>query len=1078
MIATPRVTRVGWLVMAFLLVLPTLVVAQATTGRIRGRIVSVAGQPVDAAEIIATKTATGTVFRTSTDETGRYQLPTLPVGSYNVRVRRIGFAILEQQNIIVRLGATTRANFEMAPPAAALEAVMVVAAVSPLIDPDQSGVVDLVGAQQIEAIPVNGRNFADLVALSPKVGFDVGDGTGGALSLGGGRRGANLIQIDGAGTTGTFFGGEARGSDRIPFAFSIEAVQEFQIVTNAFDVEYGFFSGGVINAVTKSGTNEFHGSLFGYFRDDAVTRTDFFDREAEFTSRQIGGTFSGPLIRDKLHFYVAVERQDRDEPVFGLPSPNDPVDPELQRVHPDSVRRFLDILRTVYGVEDQTGQFQQNQDEWAIFGRLDWQINDAHRLTLRHNYTDLVQENDRINPDETFLNGGVFKNTGNSTVLELNSILSPSAWNQFRAQIAFEPRPREANTLLPESEVNVNSDFTGDGVSDASLRGMECCNDAVLPNNLEETTFEITNNLNFRVADHELKLGVQFNYFDYENFFFFNQQGQFDFDNLSDFENRIPDDYFRNLPNPGPDGQFFTDDDIQPLALYQTSEVGIYGQDTWNVTDRFVLTAGVRLDITSIHDAAPLNQQLVSDFGLSTAVKPSDTNVSPRISFTYDATGTGQTVLRGGVGLFFGRFPSVLYSNSLLNTGGNQLTLFCDGDAGEAPTPDYQSYANDLTTIPTSCVGGGAASPPIPDINLFSADFEYPRTWKASFGFAKAITNNLKVDLDFLYAKTDQNFYVEERNLLPQQFTSGIDGRAVFCPSAEVSTSSGRCGFGDNRASSNFDNVLEHTSNAESRTYQLSIGLEQRGGWYSWQAGYTYSNSKDNASYSCCISSTAQFETPTAAGPNDLGGPGDEDTGTWGWSDFSRPHTVVLSGLANLSGGFSVSGIWRTTSGRPWTPIIDGDANGDSGSDNDRVFISNTLVFDDPTVDIPLLDSLISAHSCLAEQVGRIARRNSCRNSMYTQLDLRFRWRRRIYGTHTFEIVADVFNVLNFINRDWSRNVGVRQFQDERHLLEIEGFDGTDTYTYSVNPSFGEEFDLTNFRTDQGSLQLGVKYGF
>jgi outer membrane receptor for ferrienterochelin and colicin len=1054
--------------------------AQITTGSIRGRIISSAGQPVDAAEITALNVATGTTQRTLTDADGRYRFPALQVGTYRIEARRIGFRAVERPGILVRLGGTVVADFQLTEAAAVLEAITVVGVAEPMIDPDQSGVVDLVSAEQVEAIPVNGRNFADLVALSPKVGVDVGDGTGGALSLGGGRRGANLIQIDGAGTTGTFFGGEARGSDRIPFAFSIESVREFQIVTNGFDVEYGFFSGGVINAVTKSGTNELHGSLFGFFRDDKITRNDFFDREPDFSSRQIGGTVSGPLLRDKLHFFVAVERQDRDEPVFGLPSPLDTPDVETQRVHPDSVQRFLDILRNVYGVSDSTGQFQQNQDEWAIFGRLDWQINNSNRLTLRHNYTKLEQRGDRINPDETFLNGGVFNNTGNSTVLELNSVITPNVWNQVRAQVAFEPRPREANTFLPESEVNVNSDFDGDGSTDQSLNGLECCNDAVLPNNLEETTLELTNTLHVRAGDHDFKIGGQLNYFDYENFFFFNQQGQFDFDNLDDFENRIPDDYTRNLPNPGPDGLFFTDDDVTPLAVYQTYEIGLYAQDSWHVTDQLTVTGGVRVDLTRFADAAPANTQLGADFpGLRTEFKPADNNISPRLSFTYDPSGTGRTIIRGGGGLFFGRFPSVLYSNSLLNTGANQLNLFCDGDAGEAPTPDYQSYTEDPASIPFECVGGGGASAPIPDVNLFQSDFEYPRTWKASAGFEQVITGNLKVDLDVLYSKTDQNFYVEEANLLPQQFASGVEGRPVFCPTDEISSFSGRCGFGDNRVSSNFDNVLVHTSNAEARTYQVSVGLEQRGTFFSWQLGYTYSDSKDNASYSCCISSTAQFETPTAGSPNGLGDPGDEDSGTWGPTDFSRPHSFVLSGMVNLPYDIAISGIWRAQSGRPWTPIVDGDANGDSGSDNDRAYVGDNLVFDDPAADVATLNSLIGEFDCLADQVGGIAKRNSCRNKMYTQLDLRLRWRPHVYGSHRIEIVADFFNVFNLINTEWSRNVGVGQFSDNRHLLEIEGFDSaTNTYTYSVNPSFGEEQDLTAFRTDQGTLQLGVKYSF
>ncbi|MFQ5888480.1 MAG: TonB-dependent receptor domain-containing protein [Gemmatimonadota bacterium] len=1058
--------------------------AQVTTGSIRGTVTATTGEPIAAVGVTATNVARGVTFSTVASEDGRYALPALPVGRYDVEVSRIGFQALRRENVRVRLGETALIDFSMEVSAAQLEAITVVGE-QPLIDPDETGVVDLVSAEEIEAIPVNGRNFADLVALSPKVGVDIGDGTGGALSLGGGRRGANLIQIDGAGTTGTFFGGEARGSDRIPFAFSIESVSEFQVVSNGFDVEYGFFSGGVINAVTKSGTNTFRGSLFGFFRDDAITRNDFFDREADFTSRQIGGTLSGPLVRDKLHFFLAVERQDRDEPVFGLPAPGEEPDPS-RRVHPDSVRRFLEILQEVYGVTDQAGSFKETQDEWAVFGRLDWQISNKHRLTLRHNFTDLEQKGDRIRSDETIGNGGVFENTGNSTVLQLNSVFSPNVWNEARAQIAFEPRPREANSLLPEAEVNVNSDFDptvdsdGDGDPtndrDESLRGMECCNDAVLPNNLEETTFEFTNNLYIRAGDHEVKLGGIFNLFDFENFFFFNQQGQFDFNSLSDFENMIVDDFGRALPNPGPDGQFFTDDDIQPLALYQTYEVGLYAQDTWHVSDRFSLTAGIRFDFTRLPDEAPLNDDLVSELGIRTDVTPDDNNISPRVSFTYDPSGSGSSVIRGGVGLFFGRFPSVLYSNSLLNTGGNQLFLFCDED--EAPVPDYRAFAADLRNIPTSCAGGGAASPPTADINVFAPNFEYPRTWKASFGFEQELVQGLKVDFDFLFSSTDKNFAVQDRNQLPEQFRSGIENRPQFTPLSGI-RSSGSPSSRAGRITNDFDEVLVHVSTAEARTYQFTVGLSQRGERFSWQAGYTYTNSKDNASYSCCITGTALFETPTAGNINFLGDRGDDVNGSWGDSDFNREHSLVFSGIFELPFDFAISGIWRTFSGRPWTPVVDGNVNGDRDFSNDRAFIGTNLVFDDPATDIPLLEQHLANFECLREAVGTIIRRNTCRNDFFTQFDLRLRKRFRTVGNQRFEITADFFNVLNLINSDWGRNVGVGQFSDERELLSVEGFDAaTQTYIYSVNPSFGEEVDLRAQRTDQGSVQIGVKYVF
>ncbi len=1013
--------------------------AQQTSGVIRGSISAADGQAIGTVEVTAANTATGVRTTTLSTATGVYVFPAVPVGSYDVEARRIGYRAQVRNAVRVTLSSTSLVNFVLEVGAAEL-APLSVTAEQGLIDPDQSGVVDLVSSEQINAIPVPGRNFADLIALSPKVGVDAGDGTGGNISLGGGRRGANLIQIDGAGSTGTFFGGEARGSDRIPFAFSIESVEEFQVVSNGFDVEFGFFSGGVINAVTKSGTNEFGGSAFGYWRDGSLTRADFFGRESNFASQQLGFTLSGPIVRDKIHFFLAVERQDRDQPVFGLPDPTSTPDSRL-RAHPDSVARFLDILSSVYGVEDFAGEVSQTQDETTVFARIDWQLNNNNRLTLRHNFTDLVSEGDRISSNETFNNGGIFNNTGNSSVLSLTSILSPTVWNEARAQYATEPRPRTATTELPQIEVFLNSCFgvdNGDGTCgtgvDREFLDFEGMNDPVLPNNLEETTFEFIDNLHVALENHDLKFGVHFNSFSYVNFFFFNQFGEFEFEDtgtrgtpgwtsaLSNLENRIADDYSRNLPFPGPDGLFNTADDVTPLAEYGTREFSFYVQDTWHPSDQLAITTGLRYDITTLPDKAPLNQDLLdSQLGLRTDIAPGDKNLSPRMSFTFDPTGEGNAQIRGGVGLFFGRFPSVLYSNSLLNTGANQVFLNCSNSSPE-PRADYGAYA-DPANIPTECAGSGFAFSP--NVNVFSEDFEYPRTWKASFGFDRDLGDGFKVSADALFSTTAQNFSVQNANILPEQFRSGVEDRPVSVPFDRMDDDGG-FGFGRNLVERfDFNQALVHVSNAESRSWQLSMGLDKRmTNWLSWNFGYTFTDSRDNSSFSCCITSTGPFETPTAGNMNELGDPGDDRIGSWGPADFQRTHTFVLSGIADLPAGLQLSGIWRTFSGRPWTPMADGDVNGDGGDDNDRVYVidvndpTDLALLEDPG-DAAVLNDFYNQYSCLRENVGMIITRNACSNNMFTKLDMRLKWRGEIAGGQGIELIADFFNVLNLINSEW-----------------------------------------------------------
>jgi len=341
------------------------------------------------------------------------------------------------------------------------------------------------------------------------------------------------------------------------------------------------------------------------------------------------------------------------------------------------------------------------------------------------------------------------------------------------------------------------------------------------------------------------------------------------------------------------------------------------------------------------------------------------------------------------------------------------------------------------------------------------------------------------LSLDGLFSVTSQNFAVQNVNIRPTQFMTANSGRAVHAELDQIDPGDGEPFSSRNRRiDTDFFDALVHTSDAEARTWQMSLGLDKRmTNWLSWNFGYTFTDSRDNASYSCCISSTFAFETPDSGDQNTLGDPGDELDGNWGPSDFLRKHTFVLSAIADLPAGFQVSGIWRTFSKRVFTPVVDGDPNGD-GDDSDRAYIidvndpSDLAMLEDPS-DGALLNDFYNQYSCLRENIGQIITRNACSQGMFTKLDMRVVWRGNFGSGQAIEVVADVFNVLNLINADWSRNVGISQFGSSRELLELEGFDPvTRNHVYSVNSSFGRESAQSVARTDQGSAQLGIKFLF
>ena len=1063
--------KVGVAALAALALLPAHAVAQAnaTTATVRGTVTDQDGAPLGGIQVVVRNASTGFQTGALTGESGRYILAFLaPGGPYEVSATSVGYRPLERTFERLQIGEVLTVDFTMIAQAVQLEGLDVDVE-GGLIDVQQSGVIDRVSQVEIENLPTNGRNFADFVALSSTAAPDVGDGSGGNISLNGGRRGASAIQIDGVGNNGTFFGGEARGSDRIAFAFSQETVKEFQVITNGYDVEYGNFTGGLVNAVTKSGTNDWDGAAFYYRRDDALTGNDFLGREpGEFSSNQFGGFVSGPIQRDRAHFLASVDVQDRSNPVFPLQAGIN------SGFHPDSMARLIDILTNVYGVQNAAEEFElvsQTNDQIALFGRVDWRLNDNHTLTVRNNFTDLEDLNDRISDNESVSNGGIFEDRGNSLVVNLKSILTPTLFNDLRIQYATEARPRAAFSDIPQVDLNVNSDFSAaecGGSPCTRFSNPEVFNDPVLPNSLDENTLQLVNNLILQRGAHTLKLGTNNSYYTIDNFFFFNQFGDFDFNGLANFEQGLASRY--EIAGPGLDGRL-------PRAEYNVLELAFYAQDDWRVNDRLTMNMGLRYDLRLFPDEPPTVQGVLDDFDLDTGVFPTDgDNISPRVGFAYDVAGDGASVVRGGAGLFYGRVPPVFWSNSLLNTGESQTFTRCTSgfDSPETQAMVIEILRGEREPF-ASCddIPGGGGFSFTPNVNAIDPDVEVPFALKANLGYDRRVADNWRAGIDLQYSGTNDNFYNIDANLGPERFRTDDGMRPVF---QTIDLIGMELDGGSHRISSNFNDVLVLVNEAESRTYQATVELARTfANGYSMRGSYTYSNSRDNSSSSCCISSTAIFETPTASSPNFLGDPGDDLVGSWGPADFERPHQVVLSGIAELPwGGIMLSGIYRGQSGLPYTPTVDGDVNGDGRDDNDRAFIGEAaqMNFDTPE-DAATYASLLSEFDCLGDQVGNIATRNSCRNPWINRLDARLTLPIETGRGQRVELIADVFNVLNLLNEDWGQVLQVGTLGQP--LLAVEDFDVvTQEFTYSARGGFGEENPF-GFVPRQWQLQLGAR---
>ncbi len=1064
-----------------------------TTGAVRGVVTSDAGAPLQAATVVATDAESGVRRGTQTDAQGRYQIPFLNPGRYVVRAQMIGYRPVERPAVRIGLGQVERLDFTLATSATQLSAVSVVAEQTPLVETQKTGASARIDERQIATLPTNGRNFKDLVVLTPGVSDVSGGGAGGGQSIGGGRTAASNLLMDGVNNNEQFFGGDARGGDRAPFSYSIEAVKEIQVITAGYDVERGNFTGGTVNAVTKSGTNRFSGAIFDYARQDKlgsvpITARDFNgNKPLDFSSQQYGLALGGPIVKDRAHFFVTADQQRRREPrpVFDAAAGTFSVGSPAFRFAQDTLARILQVARDSlgYDLSSEVGAFRQAVNETALFGRVDWQLGERHTLSVRDNFVSFEQRNDRVNTAPSgagdFLsNGGPYKTTTNSIVGSLTSLFGVGLSNELRAQYAYEDKPRPSNPSgqfgVPLPQVTIN------GIGSAGRTGTTSVifgADPVLHSNLLETrTFELIDNLRWTRGAHTYKLGVNVNRVHVFNDFFLNSLGTFTYNTLAAFVQNRPTSFTRALP--------YVENGVSlgnPIAEFTAWDGAVYAQDEWQVTPKLFVQYGLRYDGSYYPDAARANPDVTAAFpGLRTDKTPTDgNNVAPRVGFTFDPGANGRQVIRGGTGLFFGRTPFVFMGNVLSNTGRSQLSLNCTA-AGTVPRPTFAAYAQNPASIPTTCVGGGTAAAGTPTVNVFSDDFQQSYAWKSNLGYDREVARGWRAGVEAVYAMTRDNYLVTDANLVATpRFVA--DGQIpVFVDASTITASNGAINRRNSRVNPAFDNVFVQNSLGRADSFQGIASVTGRIARAVVTAAYTYDNTRDNGSVSCCIAGGDLFANTRVAGnPNDV----DAQRGP---ADFSRTHTIVVSPSVELPWGFNLSAIYRGFSGRPYTPRYQFDMNGD-GQANDRVYVPTAAEVG--SLNLPadaalrtgtpaaVLERLIGENDCLREARGRFVGRNACRNPWQNVLDARVSKKFRTLGTQSVELVADFFNVLNGIDRDWGRRLEVASA--DAVLLAPSGFSAaTQKFAYRVNENFGTATPSQFTLTQQFQMQLGLRYSF
>jgi hypothetical protein len=1031
--------------------------AQGVTGAaIQGTVGSSDGPAPQEARVLVTNTSTGERWQTACRANGRFFIEHLSVGGpYRIEVHAVGFAPEHRDRVFLWLGQRYSAGFTLHHAPLELAELTVEAAVDPLINAGRTGPAQIVSDTTMLRLPT-ARDYTDLARLSPQVNYGSF-----ALSFAGQPDRLNGLQVDGT-TNNDLFNTTETGNGTIA-GFpdltipTLESLEEVQIVTAPFDVRYAGFAGGLINAVTKSGSNALKGTAYGYFENQSLTGRDGSgSRAADFTQGEVGLSLGGPIVRNRLAFFLDAGVRRQSQPQSTPPPGADTTggaDSAGVGIRYGSVLRFRDILRDNYGADP--GDFETRAHRLpsgSLLGKVTVQLGVNSRLEVSHNW---------FHADQRFAgfhdyglisfssNGFDVPLTVNATRLNWSTAFGRRWTNEL-----LVARVHEGNTCVPRVEfpsVEVTADAGRIVAGSFGCGGLETT----------ESIWEVTDNLGLEWGAHRLTLGMHHELLHLLSAFHAPNEGAWLFQSLDDLEQGLPSAYERNLPGPlAPEG---------PRADFPVWQVGIYLQDQWAPTVRLTLTAGMRLDMPFLPDKPPQNPDLLAGLGINTAVTPSGHPLwSPRLGVSYDASGRGTTFLRGGIGLFAGRPAYIWFRDAQFSTGLQQLRLTCEGEA----TP---RFTLDPERQPTQC---GRTEDPAPVIAYFDPSFRFPQSLKVALGADQRLLWGVVGTLDVLYTRGVSQYGVRDANLGPPVGAAAGEGNRALYGSIDPGTARSEPA----RRDPAFGPVVEMFNRSGDRAWSLAVQLQKRfSQGTELAAAYTYTDARDRQS----VPADGPYDNLTAS-PLD---------GTWEHpnlrtSIYSRPHKVTLTGTFDLPYKLDLGLVYTGFSGDPFSYIVLGDANGDGMDnlfdhtrDNDPVYVPKDpgdITLANPA-DYSRLARIIRQESCLRRQRSRLLQRNSCRQPWVGFLNARLTKILPTAHRQALELSADVFNLLNLVDGQW----GLVRFTAEDtgtgglgrvSLLKLVGYDVE--HGRGVYKVLAPRFRQIDAESSRWRVRLSARYMF
>ena len=1040
---------------------PTLPVFSqgVTTSALTGKIIDSKGEPVFLANIVAKHGPTGTLYGATTGEDGFYNIRNMRIGGpYTITITFVGYKDGVQEDVYLQLNNTAKIDMTMIETADQLDEVVISYDQNDVMDPDHTGAKTSIDNATVKGMPTIKRSAQDLTRLTPQ-----SDGN----SFNGHNNLYNNFSLDGSifnNPYGLDYATPGGQSDAQPV--SLDAIEQIGVSLAPFDVREGGFTGAGVNAVTKSGTNEFSGTAYYYFKNQNLIGEKVGTTTSpnqDFTSNQFGFTIGGPIIKNKLFFFISAEGVRKNEVAHGWIADNgeNTGGANVTTVSEDSVAMVQSRLRDYWNYEP--GKYQQYNHETynnKLLVKLDWNVSKNHQISLRYNMLDAWK--DILPHPEAIIGRGPtsfrlpFENSSYRIFNKIHSIVGE--WNsnynnKWSNRMIFGYTQFRDEREPHSAQYPVIDIFNQNGELAISM-GSEMFS---THNKLNQDVWQFTNNLTLYADRHTITMGVNFERFYFENSFNLFYYPWYTFGSVKSFLENDKDGIDFNAAVEA------SNENPYNWAYVDVGQLGVYVQDEFQISDRFNMIYGLRIDVPIYFNSIPNTEavQEVSNFegwvdeeGNSKKVDPSqwpDPQIlwSPRVGFNWDVKGNRSLQLRGGTGIFTGRIPFVWLGNQASNPG-----IY----------PGYTFQAN--ATVD---------------------DFKWPQSWKTDLALDWKFGKGWLATFEAIYGMDINQVVHRNYNMkAPSGNLSGTgDTRQIFTSFPEgniYSASEGSIAFLE-AGTIILDNVKE--GHQFSLTAQLSktwdFGLSIMG-------AYTFLDSKDYTSIPAEIAADAFQRNPIVGNPN---------TPAVSWSRYGVRNRIIASAFYKISYSFMASHFglfFESSQGQRYSFAYAGDLNQDAIFNNDLLYVpknNDDIHFgsvDDNGNGVPAADAdeqwtalanFIEQDPYLSERRGQYAERNGAQLPWWSQLDFKyihdFNFKiGKKQKVNTVQLSVDVINIGNMFNSDW----GIIQLPRTVTPVTVEGVDSNGTpwfrFDKNLNNSYVQDVSINS----KWQMQIGLRYIF